>query len=496
MGVGDNRIGKERSCLKTEDLLGVLNHYIEDLRLRVVIVSNEQKLNPVFGKLKEKLIGQTIQVVPQVTEAYEAFVLELDTPVSQSFATTHKEWILRLFTDSGCCSLRVLRHVLHDLGRLRNVLSDNHLANASAIYDLVSVFCTRDIEIRSGNIDEIDLREKAENPYAFMFEMESENGNENQMSRIVQSETKFPLVNFQSDLLNITVVIDMLVKGRFVKKDITESIDASLHYQNPDDLPPWRVIMQFDALEDVTIERAIERMKEQLQNHEVTEIGEMLHVFSLMMMMSENDIIDEDIANIMSCSKSYIDHLVEHNKLATIDETTVRVVRVNQAYEGYGYHVPDAYTQEFNELKEYVIAANCTVYQRQLPDAAEELLTLMADDPQQFVEQICHTNSDERNHFASVPILLYIEPARFVDAWMRCPVGNWRTISTALDIRYEDSIRREILKDEHEWAKSVYGILQCKAERASRLTAWRLRRAIPKALEVLAGDADISELSS
>ena len=326
-----------------------------------------------------------------------------------------------------------------------------------------------------------------------MFEAEAENGNENQMSRIVQSEIKFPFVNFQSDLLNITVVIDMLVKGQFVKKDITESIDASLHFQNPDDLPPWRVIMQFDDLEDVTIERAIERMKEQLQNHEVTEIGEMLHVFSLKMMMSENGIIDEEIANIVSSSKSYVDHLVEHNKLATIDETTVSVERVNQAYEGYGYHVPDDYRQEFNELKEYVIAANRTVYQRQLPDAAEELLKLMADDAQQFIEQICHTKSDERNHFASVPILLYIEPARFVDAWMRCPVGNWRTISNALDIRYEYSIQREILKDEHEWAKSVYGILQRKAERASRITAWRLRRAIPKALEVLAGDADLSE---
>ena len=64
-------------------------------------------------------------------------------------------------------------------------------------------------------------------------------------------------------------------------------------------------------------------------------------------------------------------------------------------------------------------------------------------------------------------------------------VANWRTISTALDIRYEYSIDHQILKDEHEWAIGVYRILQRKAESADALTACRLRRAIPKALEVL-----------
>ncbi len=486
----------ERSCMKTKDLLGVLNHYIEDLGNRVVIISNEQELKPAFAKFKEKLIGHTIRVIPQVAEAYDAFVSELDTSESHSFLASQKELILRVFADSACCSLRVLRHVLHDLSRLRKSLSDEHLANASAMFHLVSVFCAYDIEIRSGHIDENDLREKFENPYAFMFEEHAENGTQNSVSRIVKLESKFPLVNFQSDIFSGDVMVDMLIRGRFVHDQILESINASVHFQNPDELPTWKVIMQFESLDNHTVEQAIQRMKMQLQNHEVTHIGEMLHVFSLMMLLSENNVIQEECMDILSFSKLYVDYLVEKKTLSTVDERTLRTEGINHAYDGYTYHVPEAMTQQFNELREYIVAANRTVYQRQLPDAAEDLLKLMRENPQQFLENICHTNSDDQNRFASVPVLMHVDAARFVDSWMHCPVGNWRTISTALDIRYEYMLKHGSLSDEREWATSVYRILQSKAQCTEGLTAWRLRRAIPKALEVLAGDADISELRS
>ena len=484
----------ERSTLKTKDLLGVLNHYIEDLRIRVIIISNEQKLKPSFRKFKEKLIGQTIHISPQVTDAYKAFVSELDTPALQSFATDHRDLVLRLFADSDCRSLRVLRQVLHDLARLANVLADRHLVHSSAIIDIVSNFCARDLEFRLGHIDEGDMRAKYENPYAFLFEEQAESGTHNKMSRIIKSESKFPLVNFQSDIFNIEVILDMLVKGRFVKEDILESIDASAHFQNPNNLPPWKVIVQFEAFDNGAVERAIERMKKQIQDYKVTDIGELLHVFSLMMTLSDNEVIDQDIPDILSFAKSYVDYLTEHNMLSTIDEVTLRNERTYHSYEGYAYHVPNSNAQQFNELKDYVITANRMANQRKLPQTARDLLKLMETDVEQFLEQVCHTNSDNHNSFASVPILVHIPPARFVESWMHSPIVNWPTIATALDIRYEYLIQHSELNDEREWAIRVYRKLQREEQSADGLTAWRLRRIIPKALKVLAGDADISEL--
>lgn len=484
----------ERSCMKTKDLLGVINHYIEDLGSRVIIICNEDEAKPAFPQLKEKLIGQTIHITPQLNDAYKAFTSDLDTSASKSFVTKNKELILRVFADSGCFSLRILRHILHDLGRLHNVLTDNHLANSSAIVDLVSIFCARDIEVRAGHIDEGDLRQKAENPYAFMYEEQAEGGTPNSMSRILESEAKFPLINFQSDILNVHVIVDMLIRGRFIKEHILESLNSSVHFQTPDDLPPWKVIIQFEELDNATVERAIELLKNQLQDYQVTVIGEIFHTFSIMMTLSENNVIDEKISDILSYARSYVDYLVKSKRLSTVDELTLRTGGINHGYDGYAYHVPDASARHFKELQEYVMEGNRRVCHDRLPEAAEELLKIMTENAQQFLENICHTNSDERNPFASVPVLMHVDPARFVECWRQCPVGDWRTITTALDIRYEHLLQHQSLKEERDWAISVYRTLQRQAKAAEGLTAWRLRRAIPKALEILAGDADMSEL--
>ena len=486
----------ERSCLPIKDLLGVLNRYIEDLQLRVIIISNESKLKG-FSKYKEKLIGQSIEVMPQVSEAYDAFVSELKTQEVKEFGVTQKERVISTFKDSGCSSLRILRHILKDLSRLRNVLTCKHLANSTAINELVSMFCARDIEIRAGNIDEGDLQEKARNPYADLFEDQDDN----KRSPIMKSESKFAHVNFASDLLNVDVMTDMLIRGRFIEEEIRESIDASRHFQTPEELPPWRVLMQFDTLEDLAVERAIERIRQQLRCHKATEFGEILHIFSLMMMMSQHNVIDETITDLLTVAESYIDHLVEHGTLVSVDEQTIRVERHKESYAGYQYHVTDAFTDQFKRLRDHLIAGSRKVYEAQWPVFAERLVRMMSEDVEQFLEQICRTNSEQENTFASIPILKQIDPGQFVGAWLMSPVENWRTISIALDIRYEDSVRRKVLADEqgpladeHEWGLRVYERLLYEAGQASKISALRLRRCIPKALQVLAGDAEVSEL--
>ena len=222
----------ERSNVTTKDLLGVLNHYVEELRLRVIIVANHNELTPEFTKFKEKLIGHTIEVVPQVMGAIDQFIMEFPEPEMRCFLNAQRETLLRLFADSLCPSLRVLRHVVRDLIRLRNILAPEHFVNEDAVKELVGVFCARDFEIRMGNIDTKDLLYKAENPYSHLFEPTGESDSPEQLSRIVRSETKFPTVNFRSDLLDVNVVVDMLINGRFVNDDVLSSINKESAFPN------------------------------------------------------------------------------------------------------------------------------------------------------------------------------------------------------------------------------------------------------------------------
>ena len=54
----------ERSGLKTKDLLGAINLYVEHNGCQVVVIAHDKKLKEKFADMKEKLFGQTIVIDP------------------------------------------------------------------------------------------------------------------------------------------------------------------------------------------------------------------------------------------------------------------------------------------------------------------------------------------------------------------------------------------------------------------------------------------------
>ena len=49
---------------------------------------------------------------------------------------------------------------------------------------------------------------------------------------LLKSEERFPTVNFRSDLLDVEVLIEMLVEGRYIKTNIQRSINGSIQFRN------------------------------------------------------------------------------------------------------------------------------------------------------------------------------------------------------------------------------------------------------------------------
>ena len=309
----------ERSCLESKDLFGIVNSYIEEFSCRVVIICNELKLPDEFAIFKEKLIGQTIKIEPQVSEAFNAFLTELRFSKSYTLLTSNKELILRLFSDSTVNSLRVLRHVVRDLDRLFECLEDHHLENDQAMNELIGIFCARNIAIRTGQIDEEDLRDKVLHPFGYLFSPPENEGGDGDVSRIVKSEEQFPTVNFRSDILDVEVLIEMVVEGRYIKTNIQRSINGSIHFRKMDDFPPWKIVMNFDSLDDSTVDQAVASMRNLLRTHRPSEIGEMLHCISLMMMMSTRRIVCESIDEVVAMGRDYVDELLRKGNLSPED---------------------------------------------------------------------------------------------------------------------------------------------------------------------------------
>ena len=98
-----------------------------------------------------------------------------------------------------------------------------------------------------------------------------------------------------------------------------------------------------------------------------------------------------------------------------------------------------------------------------MPEAAENLLSVMRDDTRKFYTQIVHTNSEE-NLYYETPILKYINPETFVSEFENLSPEDKRFVSYALTERYKTHIFLEKIYEEVEWLESVREILSEKQQ--------------------------------
>ncbi|MCR9196988.1 MAG: KAP family NTPase, partial [Hyphomonas sp.] len=149
----------ERSSLDPKDRLGAINQYVEHRGFRVVVIAHDEAIaekDP--NAKKEKLFGQVIRIEPQTDQAFDSFLLRESNGRAWSFVGSHKNAVLDIFHESGEQSLRILRHVVEDLGRLARTLSDVHIAHEDAMKAVVALFTAFDIEVRNETIGPDDLQ--------------------------------------------------------------------------------------------------------------------------------------------------------------------------------------------------------------------------------------------------------------------------------------------------------------------------------------------------
>ena len=226
-----------------KDLLGVINEYVEHQDFRVVLVCNEKEMPKQFKRVREKIIGRTISIEPQISAALEVFMSEQNDDSAAKFLRSHQELISHLFSQSNTSSLRVLRQVVQDLGRLRHTLNHTHVSNKVAMRELLGIFISMNIEVRTGQLTAGDIRKRTRTRFKFDMSFDKSEKRDEKPPSIVMSEHKYQPVNFQSDVVSDLILADMLVYGRYVQDDIVRMLDESRHFLSPDDLPPWKIVI-------------------------------------------------------------------------------------------------------------------------------------------------------------------------------------------------------------------------------------------------------------
>ncbi|WP_417239144.1 hypothetical protein [Celeribacter halophilus] len=487
----------ERSGIDLKEVLGTINFYVEHMGFRVVVIAHDDErfVGEDFRTVKEKTFGQTILVEPQIECAFEHFLADINLNKAREFVAGHKTQIKDIFLQSSVKSLRILRYLVEDLSRLHSTLNERHLKNTEAMRELVQAFTALGIEVRSGRLKEQDIRTRQDLHMRYIIRAHSKAENQTEKPPFVVAKETYPNIELESGMLNDDVLVATLIDGRYPIEGIQESIDNSPHFLVPEEVQPWKVVIHFDELDDKTVEAARERMEQQFRSREVTNSGEMLHIFCLRMMMAENGIIDRTVDDIVNESKAYIDDLLKSGKLPPRGTDFLWFDVFDRSYDGFTYWVSDANEKRFKAIWDHLIGSREKALQQTFPGVREDLLRMVREDSKAFLEAVSHTNNGH-NPYAEIPLLYEIPVTEFVDAWLDGKPENRRNVEHALQNRYGHGQLERDLKEEREWALKLAMELDERSQKEKGFRALRIKRLKPRILIELVQAADSVEAVS
>lgn len=320
------------------------------------------------------------------------------------------------------------------------------------------------------NKDDLTLRNRINSNRFFDAETNAPN--------IVKIEKKYSNITITDQILSDDLLLSFFINGCYDQSILEASLDNSVYFLKPEEADPWKVVMRFDSMETTIVEKNLRLMKQQFAEHEITEPGELLHFFSLFLMMADEGISGKSLDEVHIECSDYIDNIIKHKKLKPYNPQFHKREDISDNYGGFLYWVTEASKPYFDQLYQKLQNARNNAFKQTIPTIACDILKLLTDDPEALIHKISYTFKAE-DSYANVPVLHEIDPRQFVNSWLSLPHKNWKDINYALCNRYKNRKLYSELSEEITWAKTIFSLLLTEAESATGLDSLRIRRIIP-----------------
>jgi hypothetical protein len=458
----------ERSGLSTDQRLGIINLFVEQLGCKVIVIANDKEIAERFDEKKEKLIGQTIRIEPRTNDAFEAFSKTLK-PCQGEFVQRYKSEIIDTFKTSARESLRILKYVVDDVSRFHNCLSAEYLDNKQAMAELVRLFTALDIETRYGSLTEPDLRGRQQS-----YIISAMNGEKGSQSPIKILSDRYSPLDLTNTLIDDDLAVSLFIKGSYQRDEIERSLNVSPYFSDPATLPPWLGLYQFYRIPADEAQSYLDRLNSQIANFEITCPGELLHSFALLLLLSHYGLIEQTKSELIERARNYLATLLDENRLAENAVEPLQIDDLTSGHRGFGFWFDKSYLSELNEIRAELIAFQQASLEKQLPTFAEELIQLVKTDAQEFYNDVC-PNSARAARFLALPVLACIEPNDFLAALLSVSPAERRIVSSALKDRYDGSRIDHELTKEKPWIIELLRLVDAKSAELTGFASLQLK---------------------
>lgn len=438
----------ERSLMGADAIFGYINQFVEHAGCRVILVANEAELEKADGyrAKREKLVGHTLEAKSAVEGALEAFLQEIADSEVRDHLKSVESSIVDLYEQGEVNNLRVLKQTLWDFARFYRAIEPHHRKHARAMLKILRLLFAFSFEIKLGRLEPADLEDRRNRWIVAAMADDAESG-------IKTSFARYNGIDLSDTTLSDELLIELLVRGVVDEGLIKRDLSASSWFLEPKEEPSWRTVWHRFEREEEAVAEAVSALHSELAEFRYREPGEILHIFGIMLMMSDAELVPTNRTGIVEKAKAYITALREQGNLPPLEPDSFLENIRHGSWGGLGF--TDSDTPHFREIYGFLHDQRTQARDERLPALAKQLMKELDTDPDLFCRRLVGIGG-EQSDLINGPVLKEIDPKAFMTAVLRQPAPIQLQVLQCLQSRYGHGGFGRGLEEERPWVKALH----------------------------------------
>ena len=434
----------ERASIEPDVLLGVLNRYVEHYGFRLVIIAHDEKIKENsgtsrFSEIKEKLIGLTVRVEPDLHAAWSAFVARLSDGELKDQLLKHEETILEAFKGSEVQSLRVLQYLIGDAVRLTNALDERLLESQRGMAMLFRWLFSAGAMVRDGSLDEAVYLDT-------MLFHQQEVGSKPKLGAIEYAVKKRScFASYEARALSLQghdrLDLPFLKEGKLDPVAWNARLAQVREFSDPDIEPEWKAVWwRFKRDPEEWLVR-FDEMEKRFSERDYIDLAELLHVFSLRLSLARDGIFPSiRINDVFDQCDAYLGDPDWQEKLdINLDQ---KLGDLSSWTGAYGLGFAGESDQSIRQYFELLFEKLTDVYENvRTKRRAESALALMDMEPEAFAMAL------GVEPLLRAPVLADIQPSVFLDKIFCFRASEIELLAGAINQRWQQHDVKDLETD-------------------------------------------------
>jgi hypothetical protein len=468
----------ERISMPQSTMSGLLNNFIEHDKRRVILIANTDQIKgdekEIFDTTREKRIGQSIQISPDVEAALQSYWVSIPDGRGKTYLQKNQDLIKAIFQQGEHGNLRLLRYALQATANLLNKIDDGLFEFKQPIEKLTGTFLALHMAYGGRRILEVELFSRNDSR-AFGTDFHGTQMPDKQISPLMELARAHPdcdiRIPYKGSPLPNDLAGTLLVKGYASADTINDQLRQTHFFAPAEDRPDWLKLWYWDELSVIDLTNVLNRLDAQLAADEITNPGEFIQIYGAMHWLARFKGIQQTKEQLSETFLGHIKSLSNASKIKPQLPSSRARERYVFGHENGGVNYCGHAFETDNisiDVVKAMKAAMENAYEADLPNVASSLLGQFETETEAFLQQIiCDHNIP---NYSSAPILHLMDKSRFSNRLLHL-IQNDREVAkqVAAEIMERRQGRRGDLGEEHEWIDDLKAELQSGASAMPRL---------------------------